>query len=185
VIYSRDSLEGRFLAGDTEAVATVSRWIATVLTSTSFLSLRRSWLDLHEASMALAFESLALGRFVPGRDLRLYVQAIARYTARRAMQRPREIPVDEVSAATLTGPADPMSQTVDVLMVKEILARLSEGCRSLLASYFLEGKSHEEISASLEVPVGTVKSRLFRCLAAARRDLERRIVRGAEFKQHE
>jgi DNA-directed RNA polymerase specialized sigma24 family protein len=58
--------------------------------------------------------------------------------------------------------------------VNEILAGMEEGCRNLILAYFIEERSYGEIAAHLHVPVGTVKSRLFRCMAAFRRTLAHR-----------
>jgi RNA polymerase sigma-70 factor (ECF subfamily) len=54
------------------------------------------------------------------------------------------------------------------------LGRLSIDQRSLLVLHHLEGRSIEEIGRVLEVPSGTVKSRLF----AARRALDRALADG-------
>ena len=44
-------------------------------------------------------------------------------------------------------------------------------CRDLMRSYFYAEESYAEISARRQLPVGTVKSRLFRCLKSAHRAL--------------
>lgn len=58
--------------------------------------------------------------------------------------------------------------------VSDALARLPEEQRSLLWLRVVEGQSHAELAAILDIPVGTVKSRLF----AAREEL-RRIWHGS------
>ena len=55
--------------------------------------------------------------------------------------------------------------------MRRVLDEASEDCRLLMRLYFLEGKSYEEIAAELAIPVGTVKSRLSRCLDAAQKAL--------------
>ena len=52
--------------------------------------------------------------------------------------------------------------------VLSVLDRASDGCRTLLVAYFMEQRSYSEIAEEHGQPVGTVKSRLFRCLDAAR-----------------
>jgi DNA-directed RNA polymerase specialized sigma24 family protein len=52
-------------------------------------------------------------------------------------------------------------------MVRWVLDTASEDCKGLMRAYFLEDRSYAEIASSMGIPLGTVKSRLFRCLEAA------------------
>lgn len=64
------------------------------------------------------------------------------------------------------------SDAVDArLDVAQALAQLSEGHREVLVLRELEGMSYDEIAAALEIPRGTVESRLFR----ARQELKSRM----------
>jgi RNA polymerase sigma-70 factor (ECF subfamily) len=54
------------------------------------------------------------------------------------------------------GPAD---RALD--RIREGLTGLEPGQRALLRRYYLEGRSVAEIATELEIPQGTVKSRLF------------------------
>lgn len=47
-------------------------------------------------------------------------------------------------------------------MVREAINMLDEGQRVIITMFDIEGMSYEEISAALEIPAGTVKSRLNR-----------------------
>jgi RNA polymerase sigma factor (sigma-70 family) len=96
------------------------------------------------------------------------VQAITHYTARRALDARRRASREHSLAIEPRAPHRP-EETLERLLVHQILERLSAGCRALITEYFLEQCSYEEIAARLAVPVGTVKSRLFRCLEAAHR----------------
>ena len=49
-----------------------------------------------------------------------------------------------------------------VRMVREAITMLDEGQRVIITMFDIEGMSYEEISAALEIPAGTVKSRLNR-----------------------
>lgn len=60
--------------------------------------------------------------------------------------------------------------------VERALAGLSPEDRAALVLRELDGKSYQEISGILGVPMGTVKSRLFRARAALARELEKRDV---------
>jgi RNA polymerase sigma-70 factor, ECF subfamily len=170
--YSSDSFEARLLVGDAEAVARVSRWVAAILTLPRFWCLNREWRDLHQESMTSVIQSLREGRFDPSRDLRVYVQGIARNIS---LQRLRERRAQE--DRTLENPnsreeADPERRMLRQQLVRRVLELASAECRELIVGYFLSQRSYEEIARDLEVPVGTVKSRMFRCLESAYRAVE-------------
>jgi RNA polymerase sigma factor (sigma-70 family) len=65
-----------------------------------------------------------------------------------------------------TSSADPVER------VRSGLAQLDAGRRSVLRWFYLEGMSVAEIAEALDVPVGTVKSRLFHARDALRARLE-------------
>lgn len=174
--YRDDSPEGRFLAGDLETVARVSRWIASVLAAPKFWTLRADWVDLHQEVLRRVLESLREERYDPAQDLRAYVLATARYTALQAIWSRRRDPGAGLAAdplgdppATGTVPSD--SRVASLQLARLALEGIGEQCRSLLRAYFYEGRSYAEIAASLGVPLGTVKSRLSRCLESAHRVL--------------
>ncbi|HEU5180962.1 MAG TPA: RNA polymerase sigma factor [Candidatus Polarisedimenticolia bacterium] len=165
--YLDKSLEARLLLGDVEALDVVSRWIAHVLTLPRFWRLNQEWRDLHQEAMACLIESLREGRFDALRDLRVYVKGIAHHVA---LQRLREIRGERgraVQGDELNPGADSEGLVMTQQLVRRVLDLASEECRELIASYFLEQQSYEEIAGGLEVPVGTIKSRLFRCLESA------------------
>ena len=165
--YLDDSLEARLLLGDVQALDAVSRWIAHVLTLPRLWSLNPEWRDLHQEAMTCLIESLRTGRFDASRDLRVYVKGIAHHVA---LQRLREVRAER-GRAVPDHQSDPGGDSEGVVMTQQLVRRVldlaSEECRELIASYYLEQRSYEEISGGMEVPVGTVKSRLFRCLESA------------------
>ncbi len=57
-------------------------------------------------------------------------------------------------------------------LVEEALRRLSEQHRTAITETYFKGRSAGEVAASLDVPVGTVRSRLFYGLKALRLTLE-------------
>jgi len=67
-----------------------------------------------------------------------------------------------VSAASAGGPAESDA----ALMVRQAVARLEEGEREVLLLREYEQLRYDEIAALLGVPVGTVRSRLFRARMA-------------------
>ena len=84
----------------------------------------------------------------------------------------------DVDAALDDIPA-PDAAVVDERGVQDLLAanRVSPGCRAVLTLHFQEHMSLVEVAAVLELPLGTVKSRLAYGLAALRKRLgDRRSV---------
>ena len=57
-------------------------------------------------------------------------------------------------------------------IVHDAIGRLSDDFRTVLVLYDIRGLSYQEISAALEIPLGTVKSRLNRARQALREEME-------------
>lgn len=101
--------------------------------------------------------------FDPDRgNLRTYVFGIGRKRAAEwwRRQRPSESP-------TLDSPENPRTELQS--MIEEALARIPEERRTLLWLREVEGLSYDELAAVLEIPVGTVRSRLFAAREALRK----------------
>jgi RNA polymerase sigma-70 factor, ECF subfamily len=176
VTYLEGSIERRLLEDDPDALAQVARWVAVSLASPRFWSLRSVWPDLCQEVIARLVQSLKEARFDPSRDLRTYVQGIAGHVAIQATaRRAREnVTAVRVSAVPDPGP-DPDRLTINRMIARRVLDQSTEDCRRLIHAYFFEDLSYEEIARSMNVPIGTVKSRLFRCMEAAYLFLEGRV----------
>jgi len=145
------------------------RWISTALTTPRFWMLRREWPDLMQEILLRVTRSLRSGHFDPARDLRVYMQGICRIVCLEAVgeqaeEKKREISGDIPDPGEATTTA---GQMIDRQMARCVLDLASEECRELFRLYYLEGKDYQEIASATGVPVGTVKSRLFRCLESA------------------
>jgi len=166
--YERGSLERGLLDDDPRALAQVSRWISMALTSTRFWSIRNDWLDLHQETLARVIESLRQERYDSTRDLRTYVQGVARHTASQAIARRMQSMSDRAAAGWPdTTPVDPENRAANRQIARRVLDQASEECRDLIRAYFYDDRGYAEIAEALDVPIGTIKSRLFRCLEAA------------------
>ncbi len=103
-----------------------------------------------------------------GGDLRPWLLAIVRnaaLTLRRRRTRERAAaPVEVVEE--LPGPGDTpeaaLIRSASRQRVREAIARLAPGFREVLVKREIEGLSYAEIAAALDVPPGTVMSRLAR-----------------------
>jgi RNA polymerase sigma factor (sigma-70 family) len=60
----------------------------------------------------------------------------------------------------------------EALVVREALGRLSGDCREVLDRFFVRDESYRTIGEALELPSGTVASRISRCLTRLRGELE-------------
>ena len=170
--YRDDSLEGRFLAGDPETVGKIIRWIAVVIASSRFWRLRGEWLDMHQEVMGRLVESLRRQRFDASQDFRTYVQGVARYTAMEALRpKLRLISTDDAGDSAAADSPEVDEDVISRQMARQVLDHASEGCRQLFRAYYYEQRNYEEIAAAQGLPVGTVKSRLARCLDSAHRML--------------
>jgi len=84
-----------------------------------------------------------------------------RAALRLARARRRDQPIDEGSASHI----DPGEQLVELV---DALERLPEEQRTVVALRTIEGLSEREVARVLDLPLGTVKSRLHRARASLR-----------------
>jgi DNA-directed RNA polymerase specialized sigma24 family protein len=173
--YESDSGPARFLHGDEETVAQISRWISQVLATARFRAIRSHWPDLHQEVQGRLIESFRQGRYDPARELRVYVQGIARFTAFKAMsrwstrERGKVDVMEDGSGLPATGSGE--RDLIACQLARRALELSSDECGGLIRAYFLEERTYGEIAQDSGNPVGTVKSRLFRCLEKIHRDL--------------
>jgi RNA polymerase sigma factor (sigma-70 family) len=62
----------------------------------------------------------------------------------------------------------------EAFAVREALAGLSEACQEILDRFFAQDQSYRTISGELDIPAGTIASRIARCLSRLRDELEGR-----------
>ena len=73
---------------------------------------------------------------------------------------------------------DPGAQIEEALVVRSAMQALPEDCVQILDRFFARDQSYRTISAELEIPEGTVASRISRCLARLKNELEEQGVQG-------
>lgn len=71
-------------------------------------------------------------------------------------------PIDEESTVAVAGPEDGAERQMDGHRALELLGELDETYRAPLALFYLQQHSYKEIAEILDVPIGTVMSRLSR-----------------------
>ncbi len=108
----------------------------------------------------------------------LYRIAFNTAVSRTRRRRPRTS-VDEIRESTHFEPHDPgpppeqrLESQENVQQVQTALAALSEDHRAILVLKELDGRRYEEIADMLDIPIGTVRSRLFRARAQLKECLE-------------
>lgn len=102
----------------------------------------------------------------------------------------RRLCIDRLRAGGREQPADPIEEGVvdetlatldEALAIREALASLSGDCREVLDRFFARDESYRTIGEALDIPAGTIASRISRCLAKLREalteetDLQRRL----------
>src|SRR5262249_5659618 len=73
-----------------------------------------------------------------------------------------ELVIDPVDESAYSQPGDALEQLEDANRLKAALNRLSPEHRAVLILKDIEGQKYEEIAEIMQVPVGTVRSRLHR-----------------------
>jgi len=98
---------------------------------------------------------------------------IAQLTRRRcldAVAAKRDVPAEDV---TEEGSSD-LSDVEEAFEVREALAGLSDACQDILDRFFARDQSYKTIADELEIPSGTIASRIARCLGRLRNEMEPR-----------
>ena len=101
---------------------------------------------------------------------------IAQLTRRVCLDRIRASGRVELVEEVEEGEVDEtMERIEEAWAVRQLLDELSEPCRDILDRFFAQDQSYSTIGAELELPAGTVASRISRCLAGLREAAEGRI----------
>jgi RNA polymerase sigma factor (sigma-70 family) len=74
---------------------------------------------------------------------------------------------------------DAIAKLDEALAVHEALAILPDGCQDILDRFFARDESYRTIGEALELPSGTIASRISRCLAKLRVEIEGRNTEAA------
>lgn len=143
--------------------------------------------DLVQEAALKAFRGFE--RFEQGTNFKAWFFRILMNTAvsrfRKKKRRPTEVEIEDVPGTPLLreaearginldggDPAQALIEKIRLESIQEAIGALPDDFRQVAVLYFLEEFTYPEIADVLEIPVGTVRSRLHR----ARKSLQRRLM---------
>jgi RNA polymerase sigma factor (sigma-70 family) len=170
---SDGQLVARCRAGDHEAwnelVERFSRYVYAIAVQ-AFKLPEHDAEDVFQEVFARAYEHLPKLR-----DDNAIRPWLAQLTRRLCIDRLRagaqEQPEDDVEPLDAE---DTIARLDDALAVHDALAILPDGCQDILDRFFARDESYRTISDALNLPAGTIASRISRCLARLRVEMEGR-----------
>jgi RNA polymerase sigma-70 factor (ECF subfamily) len=152
-----------------ELVRRYSRYVYAIV-SRGFRLAEHDAEDVFQEVFARTYEHL--GSLRDDAALKPFIAQTARRLAidrHRAMARVE--PHEDV--AELEPDVDETLDRIDeALTVREAMATLSDDCQEILDRFFARDESYRTISDALDIPQGTIASRISRCLTKLRGELE-------------
>lgn len=139
--------------------------------------------DLTQDTFARAWERL--DTYDPARPFKAWIARIASNVAidrhRNNLRRPLTTEITEAENAVASSAPDSASAAVGAEHRRHLLLRIKElpdHYREVVVLRFIEEQSYEEIAEALDLPLGSVKTRIFRGRELLKQSLEPELVRG-------
>ena len=137
--------------------------------------------DLVQETFAKALKGL--GTFKEGTNFRAWMFRILRNTfltsrsglERRSTEQEDEEGLGESAAATQDTPEEALVRRADIELVRKAIARLPVAFQEVLLLADIEEMKYQEVADTLDIPIGTVMSRL----ARARKQVREHILESA------
>ena len=147
-----------------ELVTRFSRYVYAII-SQGFGLRAENAEDVFQEVFARAYQHL--GRLRADEAIRPW---IAQLTRRLCIDQIRSGSREQLSDEELEpAEVDETLETLEeALAVHEALAELPEHCQEILDRFFTRDESYQTIGAALDIPAGTIASRISRCLAKLR-----------------
>jgi RNA polymerase sigma factor (sigma-70 family) len=159
---SDSELVARCRGGDDEAwnqlVERFSRYVYAIC-SQGFRFSRQDTEDVFQDVFAKVFEQL--GRLRDDGAVRPW---IAQLTRRTCIDRLRKVHDDVSDEVEPPGFDDRLAELDEALTVREMLTCLPDACQEILDRFFSRDESYKTIADALDLPAGTIASRISRCL---------------------
>jgi RNA polymerase sigma factor (sigma-70 family) len=157
-----------------ELVARFSRYVYGIAIQAFRLS-EQDAEDIFQDCFARVYEHL--DKLRDDAALRPWIAQLTRRLCIDRIRGSRELPTAEEDLEI--GAEDVLSTLDEAMSVHEALAMLSGDCREILDRFFAQDQSYRTIGDALELPPGTIASRISRCLAKLREQLEGKIPPGS------
>ena len=127
--------------------------------------------DCTQEAFFKAFRSLRT--FKPGSRFSTWIFSIAYHACCDRLARRKRYSNDELPdrADPSPGPAQVAERNDDAQALRAAIDALPEKYRAVITLYHLQGKQYEEIARVLDLPMGTVKTHLFRAKEQLRKSL--------------
>jgi len=127
--------------------------------------------DCAQEAFFKAFRSLAT--FKPGSRFSTWIFSIAYHACCDRLGRKKRYSNDELPerADPAPGPAAVAEQNDEAQLLRAAIEALPEKYRTVITLYHLQGRQYEEIAEVLKLPMGTVKTHLFRAKELLRKAL--------------
>jgi RNA polymerase sigma factor (sigma-70 family) len=171
-------LVARCRGGDDEAwrelVARFSRYVYGIAIQAFRLS-EHDAEDVFQDCFARVYEHL--DKLRDDAALRPWIAQLTRRLCIDRLRGSREVPTAEEDLAA--GAEDMLGTLDEAMSVHEALETLSGDCREILDRFFAQDQSYRTIGDALELPAGTIASRISRCLGKLREQLEGKIPPGS------
>jgi RNA polymerase sigma-70 factor (ECF subfamily) len=164
-------LVARCRAGDSEAwnelVNRFSRYVYGIAVQAFRLSDQDAE-DVFQDCFARVYENLHTLR--DDSSIRPWIAQLTRRLCIDRLRRSREQPTAEEELPAES--EDTIASLDEAMIVREALGELSEDCQEILDRFFAQDQSYRTIGEALELPAGTIASRISRCLTRLRNRLE-------------
>ena len=161
------------LAGRTEAFGTLVERYDRAIYHLAYRTLhdQEEARDVAQEAFFKAYRSLRT--FKPGAKFSTWLFAITYHACCDRLSRRRRYSNDELPdrADSAAGPESQAIASDEAQRLRQAIAALPEKYRTVITLYHLQGRQYEEIAQVLGVPMGTVKTHLFRAKEQLRKIL--------------
>jgi RNA polymerase sigma-70 factor (ECF subfamily) len=163
-------LVARCREGDDEAwhllVERFSRYVYAICTQ-GFRFSPQDAEDVFQDVFARVYEQI--GKLRDDAAVRPWIAQLTRRLCIDRLRSAREAPAEDIEPQ---GFDDKLAELDEALAVREMLATLPENCRDILDRFFARDESYKTIGDALDLPAGTIASRISRCLEKLKAAME-------------
>ena len=146
-----------------------SRYVYAIATQAYRLSLHDAE-DVFQEVFTRTYEHL--DRLRADEAIRPWIGQLTRRLAIDRLRLASRESVGDPALELIEGRADREIEQIELALgITAAMATLPEHCQEILDRFFAQGDSYHEIAAALDIPMGTIASRISRCLVKLRAQL--------------